>query len=509
MNVDDIYKLMNLGRYDDARRIVASQLENTNHDFLDLLNLYHLKIDIGSESQNPQDLEDGLTFYIENEKEIKKHITISSYHYNRANALSGLSKLYWSANPGVKTLSEVKTHLQEPIDHFWLALNNTGSTNRDISREIRVNLANSLMTTGRSVEALNFLDIVLKEYPNFPNALISKASFLKRHAMLNNGGYSISLYFEVYSLYNKALSSHQMPPFIKQVCIRGKDEASKKLENEGFDISKSEKELKDTHKEYLSLTPYRRFCLDNFITLNEHAIHCKCIATEKDDLQIGSTLGVFKNPEILKLELLFNRIKSEFGLARWLYFRSQTAQVQEYNDLIFTELYDNEESDSLIEMLRTSFRTCYGILDKLAYGLCKFYGLATHKENILFESFWKSKEDRWTKLNEKKNLHLSAIYSIACDLNTRNGQLKEFKMWRNNLEHKVLVLKNSKKLDLDPYQLYDDDFIMVIDYESFKSKTLHLLQLTRAAIFSFAYCIRLETIEEGGDDSFAISINQK
>lgn len=99
------------------------------------------------------------------------------------------------------------------------------------------------------------------------------------------------------------------------------------------------------------------------------------------------------------MELLLNRIKSEFSLARLLYYCS-LAPEEEWliykNELKFTELFEDEWIGVEAEMLRNSFRICFGILDKIAYAICDLFQLALPKEQIPpFESFWRSK---WEKL---------------------------------------------------------------------------------------------------------------
>ena len=109
------------------------------------------------------------------------------------------------------------------------------------------------------------------------------------------------------------------------------------------------------------------------------------------------------------------------------------------------------------------------------------------------------------ELNKIKNIHLNALYSIACDLNSQGGELKEFRNWRNKLEHNLLVLKNSKELMLDVFKIFEDhEFVTVVDIALFENKALHLLQLTKAAIFSYTFCVRLQTImskAEGFEES--------
>jgi hypothetical protein len=121
--------------------------------------------------------------------------------------------------------------------------------------------------------------------------------------------------------------------------------------------------------------------------------------------------------------------------------------------------------------------------------------------SIYFERFWDDK-NRVQILEQKKNIHLNALSSIANDLNSKWGELKHFKNWRNKLEHNLLILQSKFSLNLDPFSLIEDDeFVVSVDIDEFKAATLQLLQLTRAAIFSYVYCIRLETIvSESGDD---------
>ncbi len=104
---------------------------------------------------------------------------------------------------------------------------------------------------------------------------------------------------------------------------------------------------------------------------------------------------------------------------------------------------------------------------------------------------------RKEQIEALRNFHLNALYSIACDLNTNNGELKHFKNWRNKLEHNLLIIRDKRDVNYDIFDIIkDEEFVAVTDVEDFKLKTLHLLQITRAAIFSFVYCCRLQTIEE-------------
>ena len=107
------------------------------------------------------------------------------------------------------------------------------------------------------------------------------------------------------------------------------------------------------------------------------------------------------------------------------------------------------------ELLRTSFRLCLGILDKIALGVCELYDIADPTEKLYFENFWRPKTGkgkaatRWQILAAKSNNpSLVALYSQATDVQAQ-GEWSLFKVWRNDLEHRFLILTgNNPREDL-------------------------------------------------------------
>ena len=514
-----LHSLLDAGKFIEARKLIYSELDKlkgktTKASFLKSAELYGFLIDVGCESKNETDLKKAISFMETCESEIGQFISKQSFYYNLANAKHGLSSVYIETNRGIPNLKVISEKIQPPINLYWLAykhLENDDENN--LKNEILINLSNSLMDAGRIIESIQFLDWVLRGSPEFPQALISRGDALKYVSIATNCHYTGSLFFEMYRSYSEGIKTKRLPVHVLESSIYKREQAKNTIEAFGFDVSKMGNEITETTKEFNAHNDYRRFCLTNFMTLNEHAIYCGCVSAEKDDLAIGVTFARFKGAIVPKLELLLNRLKSEFSLARWLFYQSRNNEVQFDDSVLFSELLDEEVINPHTEMLRTSFRICYGILDKIALGICKFYNLSKDDEVIYFERFWNpgKKSDRWEKLSQKKNIHLNALYSIACDLNTSNGELKHFKMWRNKLEHKALILKNEGYSSADLLQLYtDEDFFSVADAEDFKDKTLHLIQLTRSAIFSFVYLIRSETIEklDGSEKGFIVDFKK-
>lgn len=497
-----LYHLLDQEQFDEARQLIQQTLQDTSS--LDTkkkiffeAQLYGFLIDIGCESDSENDLNSAISFLETNEALLQTVMTKSSYYYNLANAKHGLGKIFYSQNRGVHSITTTKEKLQEPINLYWLAYKTIDSKDKSLTTQILINLSNSLITVSRIVEGLQFLDIVLKQKPNFPQALISRGDNLHYLSEVTNCSVTIALFTQIYKSYDNGILTNALPPSILKRCEFGKEEALKTIHSYGFDTSNLTKEIEETEKEYNEHSDFRKFCLDNFLTLNEHAIYCNCVAAEKDDLQIGVPQGTFKGNLVPKLELLLNRMKSEFSFARWMFYKSNTEEAFD-SDVKFSELLDGEIINSQTEFLRTSYRICYGILDKIALGICKLYDLDSKR--IFFETFWDEIKRR-AELDKVKNIHLNALYSIACDLNTKTGELKHFKNWRNKLEHNLLILKDNKEFIPDGLKIFEDEeFVVVADVNDFNQKALHLLQLTRAAIFSYVFCVRLQTIEHKSED---------
>lgn len=508
---DKITAHLDKGEFTEARKLVYNKLSDIKTEkviTIAHLELYGCLIDIGCESRNEQDLTYAISFLEINTDAIKEIITFSSYCYTLANAKHGLDAVFYYNNRGVHSISVVKSRFQESISLYWQAYKTINPEETTLLPQILINLSNALTYVSRLVEAIQFLDIVLKKFPNNTNALLSRADLLHFLSEYNNSSVTIALYTQMFMNYAVAIRTGNLPPAFLERAQQSAQWSLSQIFSRGHNLDNLEKEMSETKEEFEALSPFRKFCIDNFLTLTEHGLYCNCKETAKDDIQIGVPFGAFRGYLVPKLELLLNRIKSEFAFARLNFYKSHSEESVDY-DVLFSELMDGEIINSQAEMLRTSYRVCYGILDKIALGICKMYELDSNM--VFFERFWADPK-RKEQLEQKRNFHLNALYSIACDLNTKNGELKHFKDWRNKLEHNLLVLKDKTNPSPDILKIFEDDeFAVVVDITEFREKALHLLQLTRAAIFSYVYCARLETIEhkDGNDDSRAFEVKMK
>lgn len=502
---DKITTLLDQSRYNEALEELNIQadifIDNKKDDLFLLAEIAGSYITLGSESYNITSVEKGLSIFQINREILKTAITEDSIDYCLGNGFHAIYKI---------TIQEKDNFFPNPENvkdsHFDAKQSYLKAFKKikldelnDYSIQVLTNLGNNLNHSGRIVEALQLFDMVLIHNPTFPQAVVSKAVGLQYMLHITNCPITISLFAEMYRLYNIASQQNIFLEEIRQTVELGKEKSANFLTNNNIKLDTLKKEFTLNNEEYQNHPENLKFFLDNFLSLSEHSLYCKCNGAKIDDLAIGFPGFETTDVKIIQLELLNNRIKSEFSLARQLYF--DFLNQNQIDNIHYENAVNGIVNGIKYEQLRTSFRQCFGILDKIAEGLCYLFDLEIKEgENIYFESFWNSnnKPDRWTFINEFKNIHLTALYSIACDLNKKNGEFGFYKQWRNRIEHGLFSLTNTDYIDKDwEYE----KFSTKTTTENFESKTKHLLQLTRASIFSFVFCVRHELItrkENGG-----------
>lgn len=485
-------------RYNDALQELNIQAEifidNKKDDLLLLAEIAGSYITIGSESYNITSVEKGLSIFQDNIEILKSAITEDSIDYCLGNGFHAIYKITIQEKDNFFPNPEnVKGSLFDAKQYYLKAFKKINLEQlNDYSIQILTNLGNNLNHSGRVVEALQLFDMVLFHNPTFPQAIVSKADGLRYMLNITNCPITISLFAEIYRLYNIASEQKIVLEEIRQTVELGKEKSANFLTDNNIKLDTLENEFELNNEEYQNHPENLKFFLDNFLSLSEHSLYCKCNGAKIDDLAIGFPGFVTTDVKIIQLELLNNRLKSEFSLARQLYF--DFLNQNQIDNIHYENAVNGIVNGIKYEQLRTSFRQCFGILDKIAEGLCYLFDLEIKEgENIYFESFWNSKKkpDRWTAINEFKNIHLTALYSIACDLNKKNGEFGFYKDWRNRIEHGLFSLTNSDYYDKN---WENEMFSNKTTTENFENKTKHLLQLTRASIFSFVFCVRHELI---------------
>ena len=249
------------------------------------------------------------------------------------------------------------------------------------------------------------------------------------------------------------------------------------------------------------MTQFRQWCIEENLTLNIHGMYCSCIANERDNLTLLE--GIISPTNILIYEQYLNRLKAEFSLMRVIFYESKFTNSSKFDyESCYSELDDKEIINIRSEKLRTCFRLCFSILDKLAIFLCQYFSLKIEK-NTAFNNFGHQNK---SALESKENFALIAINSLIFDLNEKNGQFGFYKVWRNALEHHILFLVP------DTFELSNDSTHTYVKITDFENSLLNLIQLTRSSIFSTVFAIVEDLRQKMPNDknnSIEIKIHKK
>ena len=462
-------------------------------------------------------VQSGLDLFERNAATFSEKISPSSLEYNLGNAKKSLYDIAFLKRQerfrpeSIELLIEAKAH-------YWKALKLV----RDgaASPELFVNLGNVLDQCGRVVESLMWYDRAINTDPALGMAHFNRGLALLFLKSISDS-YTIKLLDESRCCFSLAESSGHLPrELIEQARFKQKYLAESLLKL-GYGDEKIREDEHRNVEEYEAHDLYWKWCLENYLALSEHSLYCRCAGARRDDLSIPMQSKPIGGEFVPELELLLNRMKSEFCMARALYYQSAVTASETCWDTkpfegTFTELYESEEIGLRAEFLRTSFRLCFGVLDKIARGVANLFDLASSNEALYFESFWKPsseskkrEERRWEIINRQENRALVALYSLATDLNRAGGEWGHFKEYRNQLEHGIFLLRKNEAVGLGDRNLVDLADVKTVEAAEFAECTFRMLQFTVSAIFSFAFCVRIEGLKRLGSEGLTVNLDKK
>ncbi len=495
-------QLIDQGRFDEAAdktKLLLQVVDNSKpkQDFHYILyfNLCGQLVDIGAAKPCRELTMLGLNMMLQHEIKMKELVGLHSYYYNLANAKSNLVS---NKNPFGHTFETIE-EVVELKGYYWKAIKAAQFEGLDCP-EYLVNLANALKQQFRISEALINYDKVNALNLDIPQSWINRSETL---LMLNtlSDNYSIKMLKEVQQGYEKALASTVIPPDWATYYATQANDFKSRIQDHLQQINANDEDDDHlTEEEFARFSDFRKFCINETLTLSEHGLYCACDGSARDNLSIPILEKGLAGDYIPQMEMVLNRLKSEFSFARRQYFEYlfHSDDVDELHESCFSELLNDEMLGSRIEKLRIAFRMCFGILDKIAVAICELYNIHPPKGKIYFESFWQlDKANRRQQFEAIKNPGLLALYSIATDLSQhKDGEWSLFKSWRNALEHGFLVIhENEAPSDrYDTYGFYKD--ITFIPLGQFLHYTQQLLQITRSAIFSFVFTVRQKSLSE-------------
>lgn len=512
IELNRLSKAVSIGQFDEAMDGADILLQQVNEcaersaQFFSIIsNIASIFIDVGHMKPCADSAQKGLNILNEHKDEIAEQIGEGAYFYNLSNAKSNLIS---EKNPFNHTFSTIEQLVEIKTD-LWKATKSFRDNNAgEFEPTFIVNLANALKQQFRIAEAMECYDLVNSLNQDIPQSWINRSATLMMLNQVSNT-FSIQMLEQIKNGYENVLLSEQIPPmwldhYKKQVTFH-ENKISEACEDAG--IEPDLHDFEKTKDEYEKLSSYRKFCLNNKLTLSEHGLYCPCVGSSRDNLTIPTVGGVVGD-FVIPMEMVLNRLKSEFAFARHLYFEYLTTESDSelLHDSCFSELFNDELLGIDVEKLRTAFRSCFGILDKIGIAICELFDLYPPNGKVYFQSFWQLDRDSRRELfNSIKSPGLLALYSIATDLNERkDGEWSFLKQLRNDLEHEFVIVHKSETPS-DVYESYKFmDNIVFIKEDDFIEHLRRILQLTRSAIFSFVFAVRDKGLNEKKDGAIYV-----
>lgn len=177
----------------------------------------------------------------------------------------------------------------------------------------------------------------------------------------------------------------------------------------------------------------------------------------------------------------FNTIKQEFNTARYsLYLTDKLSyeihESQENNILINT--LDYPEIGYKTELLKSSLKTAYGILDKIGLFCSHFFNVKTSPGRLDFNKWYANVE-----MQVALSSPFHALYWLSKDLDFKSGHFKNIRRLRNVVEHRYLRVLEYHSVTISDELEDTNKYEYIVSYTDLLSITIETLKLVRSAIF--------------------------
>ena len=406
-------------------------------------------------------------------------------HYNLGNAFLEIFSLEYQKNQN-EFLFKAATacQLDQAKFHFRKALE--FKINNQLATKILVNLGNCYDYLGRVVEALECYSKALNIEPDFGMALGNKGKALLYYADLC-GEHQGTYILEAYSLLKSAqigVTPEAAASFLDSIKQIEQKAKSLPLNNPpkypNFSIkgkSKFEQYLID-------------FCLQNNLYLNVCNFCKKCNAAIGDTATIQSMIVPAKDNSYLVLSSYLNEIKQDYVVARLLIVLSRYPEMNldffdKYVTIINT--LDSSINNVYVQLTKTSFKTFYDILDKIAFFINDYLKLGIREKYIDFSNIWyhdRNRKEIKQKILQTMNASLNALYDIHKDLDYGTWRTK--KEVRNALTHRFVKIKAYPKKESD----------RIMSEETLVEQTLELAKIVRNSLIYLLQFVHIEEIKK-------------
>jgi hypothetical protein len=424
-------------------------------------------------------------------------------HYFAANAWSALGRL---AKREVTRTDWEQPELEREIGHLRHAKSQAALLSKDRYCQVLTNLGNSLIATGRIIEAISEWDEALEIRPNFCMALGNRGSGLWRYARAAFDPFHQRILARgaLYSL-NEALQGDDPScyPSARSAfhTIRSNVERSFPPKPQGKHV------LKNSRKWSREEVAYREWAATERLFLNPlNDVRTDQIAMA-DVLTLPTMVtGFNEGPTFLGL---FNQLKQEYVAARWLMYDASDGFFVHFadRDVTLVNTLDYPAYGIRVEQMKLAFRSAYSLFDKISFFINDYFRLQIPERRVFFKTLWYEKQDRQRSLRSelvnRNNAFLLALFWLSKDffhespasIPDTEPHAKVLADMRHELEHKYLKVHDRSSIRRGRVSDADDSrdrLAYSVVREEFDRDTLALMRRVRAALLYLALSIRVE-----------------
>jgi len=460
---------------------IAHQIQSLGPHWLISFVASGLLVDVGHALKNEKIVREGIEFLLKDIEVIVRHEKYAQpAYYNLANAYSALFDFKKMKNSCVACFR--KTELEQAKIYYRTALE-YGVKDNELMARILVNLGNCFDNLGRVIDALECYDKSLELKPDHGMALGNKGQALLHYAVLC-GEHQGTFVIEAYSLLSQALKSG-VPPEAASLFLQYLERIRRTYPGEQF----LENPPKYPGYRIKARSRFERFlvdfCLRNKLYLNICNFCQKCDAAVGDKAVIKQMFVPLNKDSYFASSAYLNQIKQDYVTARFLLVLSQYEGLNlNFVDkrVRIIDTLDHSIHNIYIQLVKTSFRVLYDILDKIAFFINDYLRLDIPEKNINFRQIWYTKNKAVRKeINDTRNLSLNALFDIYRDF--ENGPYEKLRNTRNALTHRFVNIRLLQELE---------------DDENMTGNTLteRALELARIVRSSIIYLLHFVYVEE-------------
>ena len=484
--IDKIYNLISTNRAAEALPLLPA-LDTIGHEDPDALALTKgvILADIAEETDDPHLARQAILLMSQLDANRLPETARRTHWYNLGNAYSTAFRLK-RIPPGVpRALDDDFRHAK---DAYQKSLTLGLAAPSGSEAPLHTNYGSLLRKVGRHVEEIEAYDEALRQRPNFGMGFWNKGKGLCWYSTLIEQPYKRTALLEARRLYRRAGEVGVEP---------GKERRLGRDLGELEDLLGGAPDAAHTPTQHAADSgiekQYIRFCVENRLYL--HPCPAEAHEAYLDPLSVRFPIPDSKEASELISEDLA-QLKREYATARFLLFsyRQKAPDFAFVDRGLFLPSRGRAEGSVYLQFLSLGFRSAYSILDKIAYFLCRYCGMADKVRAVyLGEDFFLRNNRLRPELNRYDGTQLAALYDVSREFS--EGQpLYRLRGLRNKLEHRCVSVQRQEgfgKNELSGAQGHESflpEFDLVED--EFYQDTLRLFKAVRAAIFYVHYFVR-------------------